>query len=147
LSHASIDLLGPAKELHDFLESRVVKPCFSEKDLDLGALILRAIDKGLANSRIGLVRLTPCATSPTALYPEFYSYYFKVQWLIKNPINMGVLTYLYLHYLYSSLSFHNHCPADAGFSSTVVKSTKNLAYPHRSTLPYDSAGRMLMCVN
>lgn len=36
-----------------------VKVWFSEKDLGLGVPMMRAIDKGLANSRIGLVLVTP----------------------------------------------------------------------------------------
>lgn len=36
-----------------------VKVWFSEKDLSLGVPMMRAIDKGLANSRIGLVLVTP----------------------------------------------------------------------------------------
>ena len=59
LCHAWDDRQGPAKELHDFLEARGVKVWFSEKDLGLGVPMMRAIDKGLANSRIGLVLVTP----------------------------------------------------------------------------------------
>ncbi len=59
LCHAWDDRQGPAKELHDLLESRGVKVWFSEKDVGLGVPLLRAIDKGLANSRIGLVLVTP----------------------------------------------------------------------------------------
>ena len=50
---------GVAKELHDLLESRGVSVWFSEKDVGLGAPLLRAIDKGLAKSRIGIVLVTP----------------------------------------------------------------------------------------
>jgi hypothetical protein len=32
---------------------------FSEKDVGLGVPLLRAIDKGLANSRVGIVLVTP----------------------------------------------------------------------------------------
>lgn len=59
LCHAWDDRLGPAKELHDFLVAAGVKVWFSEKDLGLGVPMMRAIDKGLANSRIGLVLVTP----------------------------------------------------------------------------------------
>lgn len=59
LCHAWDDRQGAAKELHDHLESRGVKVWFSEKDVGLGVPLLRAIDKGLANSRIGLVLVTP----------------------------------------------------------------------------------------
>jgi len=59
LCHAWDDRQGPAKELHDLLETAGVKVWFSEKDLGLGVPMMRAIDKGLANSRIGLVLVTP----------------------------------------------------------------------------------------
>lgn len=59
LCHAWEDRQGAAKELHDLLESRGVRVWFSEKDVGLGAPLLRAIDKGLANSRIGIVLVTP----------------------------------------------------------------------------------------
>ena len=59
LCHAWDDRKGPAKELHDLLEAAGVKVWFSEKDLGLGVPMMRAIDKGLANSRIGLVLVTP----------------------------------------------------------------------------------------
>lgn len=59
LCHAWDDRQGIAKELHDLLETAGVKVWFSEKDLALGVPMMRAIDKGLANSRIGLVLVTP----------------------------------------------------------------------------------------
>lgn len=59
LCHAWDDRQGAAKELHDQLVSRGVKVWFSEKDVGLGVPLLRAIDKGLANSRIGIVLVTP----------------------------------------------------------------------------------------
>jgi len=59
LCHAWDDRQGVAKELHDLLVSAGVKVWFSEKDLGLGVPMMRAIDKGLANSRIGLVLVTP----------------------------------------------------------------------------------------
>ena len=59
LCHAWDDRQGPAKELHDLLEARGVSVWFSEKDVGLGVPLLRAIDKGLANSRIGIVLVTP----------------------------------------------------------------------------------------
>ena len=59
LCHAWDDRQGAAKELHDLLESLGVKVWFSEKDVGLGMPLLRAIDKGLANSRIGIVLVTP----------------------------------------------------------------------------------------
>ena len=59
LCHAWDDRQGIAKELHDALEARGVKVWFSEKDVGLGVPLLRAIDKGLANSRVGIVLVTP----------------------------------------------------------------------------------------
>ena len=59
LCHAWDDRKGAAKELHDLLEATGVKVWFSEKNLGLGVPMMRAIDKGLANSRIGLVLVTP----------------------------------------------------------------------------------------
>lgn len=59
LCHAWNDRRGPAKELHELLEAARVKVWFSERDLGLGVPMMRAIDKGLANSRIGLVLVTP----------------------------------------------------------------------------------------
>lgn len=59
LCHAWDDRQGVAKELHDLLVSNGVSVWFSEKDVGLGVPLMRAIDKGLANSRIGLVLVTP----------------------------------------------------------------------------------------
>lgn len=59
LCHAWDDRKGPAKDLHDRLESRGVSVWFSEKDVPLGSPLLREIDRGLAKSRIGIVLVTP----------------------------------------------------------------------------------------
>ena len=59
LCHAWDDREGPAKELHDLLESLGVSVWFSEKDVLLGATLLREIDKGLVKSRVGIVLVTP----------------------------------------------------------------------------------------
>ncbi|MHB9037691.1 MAG: toll/interleukin-1 receptor domain-containing protein [Armatimonadota bacterium] len=59
LCHAWDDRQGTAKELHDLLESCGVSVWFSEKDVGLGVPLMRAIDKGLANSRVGIVLVTP----------------------------------------------------------------------------------------
>lgn len=59
LCHAWDDRQYAAKELHDLLVSNGVSVWFSEKDIGLGVPLMRAIDKGLANSRIGLVLVTP----------------------------------------------------------------------------------------
>lgn len=63
LCHAWDDRRGAAKELHDLLEAAGVKVWFSEKDLGLGVPMMRAIDKGLAASKIGLVLVTPALLS------------------------------------------------------------------------------------
>ncbi|MEA5000092.1 MAG: toll/interleukin-1 receptor domain-containing protein [Candidatus Limiplasma sp.] len=59
LCHAWNDRKGAAKELHDLLELHGVTIWFSEKDVRLGSSLLREIDKGLANSRVGIVLVTP----------------------------------------------------------------------------------------
>lgn len=59
LCHAWDDRKESAKELHDLLELNGVSIWFSEKDVALGAPLLREIDKGLANSRVGIVLVTP----------------------------------------------------------------------------------------
>ena len=59
LCHAWDDRQGAAKQLHDLLEAEGVRVWFSEKDLGLGVPMMRAIDKGLAASKIGLVLVTP----------------------------------------------------------------------------------------
>lgn len=59
LCHAWDDRQGAAKELYDLLEEKGVKVWFSEKDVGLGVPLMRAIDKGLANSKVGLVLVTP----------------------------------------------------------------------------------------
>lgn len=59
LCHAWDDRQGAARELHDLLEAAGVKVWFSEKDLGLGVPMMRAIDRGLANSKVGLVLVTP----------------------------------------------------------------------------------------
>ena len=59
LCHAWDDRQGDAKTLHDLLEARGVSVWFSEKDVALGASLLREIDKGLVKSRVGIVLVTP----------------------------------------------------------------------------------------
>jgi len=59
LCHAWEDRRGAAKELHDLLEFLGVTVWFSEKDVSLGTSLIRAIDKGLRMSRIGIVLVTP----------------------------------------------------------------------------------------
>jgi len=59
LCHAWADRQGVAKELRELLVVAGVKVWFSENDLPLGVPMMRAIDKGLAASRIGLVLVTP----------------------------------------------------------------------------------------
>ena len=59
LCHAWDDRQDAAKQLHDLLETLGVKVWFSEKDVGLGVPLMRAIDKGLANSKVGIVLVTP----------------------------------------------------------------------------------------
>lgn len=59
LCHAWDDRKGPAKELHDLLESKGVSVWFSEKDVSLGTSLMREIDKGLLKSKVGIVLVTP----------------------------------------------------------------------------------------
>ena len=59
LCHAWDDRKDSAKQLHDLLEDNGVSVWFSEKDVLLGSSLLREIDKGLANSRVGIVLVTP----------------------------------------------------------------------------------------
>jgi len=59
LCHAWDDRKDAAKELYDLLEGNGVKVWFSEKDVLLGSSLLREIDKGLANSKVGIVLVTP----------------------------------------------------------------------------------------
>jgi hypothetical protein len=59
LCHAWGDRQGAAKELNDLLVTLGVSVWFSENDIGLGEPFLRAIDKGLAKSRIGIVLVTP----------------------------------------------------------------------------------------
>lgn len=59
LCHAWDDRRGDAKELYDLLVTRGISVWFSQNDIDLGEPFLRAIDKGLAKSRIGIVLVTP----------------------------------------------------------------------------------------
>ena len=59
LCHAWDDRQGVAKELYNLLVARSISVWFSENDIGLGEPFLRAIDKGLAKSRIGIVLVTP----------------------------------------------------------------------------------------
>ena len=59
LCHAWDDRQGVAKDLRDKLVACDVSVWFSENDIGLGEPFLRAIDKGLARSRIGIVLVTP----------------------------------------------------------------------------------------
>ena len=59
LCHAWDDRQGSAAELHGLLKTNGATVWFSEEDLPLGSLIIREIDKGLRNSRIGIVLVTP----------------------------------------------------------------------------------------
>lgn len=63
LCHAWNDRHEAAKELNDLLEAHGVRVWFSEKDIGLGEPFMRSIDKGLANSRVGIVLVTPAMLS------------------------------------------------------------------------------------
>lgn len=59
LCHAWDDRNSAAKELHGLLKSFDATVWFSEEDVGLGKSLLREIDRGLKNSRIGIVLVTP----------------------------------------------------------------------------------------
>lgn len=59
LCHAWDDRQGSAAELHQQLKANGATVWFSEEDIPLGSLMTREIDKGLRNSRIGIVLVTP----------------------------------------------------------------------------------------
>lgn len=59
LCHAWGDRTTTAKELHDALEQQGLSVWFSEKDIKLGTSLTRSIDKGLKDSRVGLILVTP----------------------------------------------------------------------------------------
>lgn len=59
LCHAWDDRHGAAKELNDLLVASGISVWFSETSIKLGEPFLRAIDKGLAMSQVGIVLVTP----------------------------------------------------------------------------------------
>lgn len=59
LCHAWDDRQGSAKELYSHLKENGASVWFSEEDLPLGSLMIREIDRGLRNSRVGIVLVTP----------------------------------------------------------------------------------------
>lgn len=59
LCHAWDDRQTSAKAFYDLLVARGVSVWFSEADIKLGKPFIRAIDKGLAKSRVGIVLVTP----------------------------------------------------------------------------------------
>ena len=59
LCHAWDDRQGAALEFYNLLSGLDVKVWFSEKDVPLGTPLMRQIDKGLKNSRAGIVLVTP----------------------------------------------------------------------------------------
>jgi hypothetical protein len=61
LCHAWDDRESSATELCNRLQSNGASVWFSEKDVPLGTLLIREIDKGLRNSCIGIVLVTPRA--------------------------------------------------------------------------------------
>lgn len=59
LCHAWNDRKGSALELNNLLVGLGVRVWFSENEIGLGEPFMRAIDKGLAKSRVGIVLVTP----------------------------------------------------------------------------------------
>lgn len=59
LCHAWADRQGDALDFYNLLTGLDVSVWFSEKDLPLGTPMMRQIDKGLKNSRVGVVLVTP----------------------------------------------------------------------------------------
>lgn len=59
LCHAWDDRQGVAREFYDQLKANDATVWFSENDVGLGTPLLREIDRGLANSRVGIVLVTP----------------------------------------------------------------------------------------
>lgn len=59
LCHAWDDRTAAALELHDALQAYGVDVWFSEKDVGLGTPLIRELDRGLKNSKTGLVLVTP----------------------------------------------------------------------------------------
>lgn len=59
LCHAWDDRQGSAADLHRQLKANGATVWFSEEDISLGLLMTREIDRGLRNSRIGIVLVTP----------------------------------------------------------------------------------------
>lgn len=59
LCHAWDDRQSSAADLHRLLKANGATVWFSEEDIPLGSLMTREIDKGLRNSRIGIVLVTP----------------------------------------------------------------------------------------
>lgn len=59
LCHAWDDRQSSANELYELLIARGVTVWFSEADIKLGEPFIRAIDKGLARLRVGVVLVTP----------------------------------------------------------------------------------------
>jgi TIR domain len=59
LCHAWPDRQGVATDLYNLLIAHNVSVWFSERDISLGEPFMRAIDKGLAKSQMGIVLVTP----------------------------------------------------------------------------------------
>ena len=59
LCHAWDDREGAATDLDNLLRSNDATVWFSERDVGLGKSLIREIDRGLANSRVGIVLVTP----------------------------------------------------------------------------------------
>lgn len=59
ISHASEDKDAVARPLAELLQSRGLRVWLDEMEIKLGDSLRRSIDRGLANSRYGLVILSP----------------------------------------------------------------------------------------
>lgn len=66
LCHAWHDREAAARELHSLLKSNGATVWFSQDNLGLGTPLIREIDRGLANSRVGIVLVTPALLNSLA---------------------------------------------------------------------------------
>jgi hypothetical protein len=66
LCHAWDDREGAAADLDNLLRSNDATVWFSERDVGLGKSLIREIDRGLANSRVGIVLVTPALLTSLA---------------------------------------------------------------------------------
>ena len=80
--------------MHDLLESRGVRVWFSEKDIALGKQLIREIDKGLRNSRVGIVLVTPALLKSIELSFECFLPLLDASFLaLQFSTSLGILTF------------------------------------------------------